>query len=564
MPSHDSNLQEIKDRIDIVDLISEYISLKKAGQNWKGLCPFHTEKTPSFTVSPAKQIFHCFGCGTGGDIFTFIVRHENLTFPETLKILANKAGVTLKTSGRPVQTGEKDKLLSIHKDALGFFQQNIKKNSSAQSYLNKRGISRDIQEIFSLGYAPKSWNALLTHLTRKKYNPEHIKKAGLAVQGAKGIYDTFRDRIIFPIYDLRGDVIAFGGRSIDGSEPKYLNSPETPIFNKRKVLYGLNRAKNSIKNDGYAMFMEGYTDVITTHVYGFTNAVAPLGTAFTQEHGRLIKRFTEDVVLVFDSDQAGIKAAKNAAGILFDAGLNVKILSFPDNDDPDSFLKKNGKDAFSKLLEHPLSIVDFIAGQGGEKHLIADEIFEIISKIPNEILQDEYIINLSNKLNVNEQRVRDRFKKIRNRGFNKPQQKTQTRPRPSRRPLDELYIIKLLLQLPERADHMLKILSEDDFRDAALRSILEKIKQAPADLDRLLSTCEGEEKNVVTELSLLDDFEETDKVFADCIKRLKENRRKELSHELNARMKEAEKKKDFELVKKLQIEHQKLLTSSHD
>jgi DNA primase len=564
MPSHDSTLQEIKDRIDIVDLISEYVSLKKAGQNWKGLCPFHTEKTPSFTVSPAKQIFHCFGCGTGGDIFTFIVRYENLTFPETLKILANKAGVTLKTSGRPVQTGEKDKLISIHKDTLNFFQQNLKKHSGAQSYLNKRGISRDIQEIFSLGYAPKSWNALLTHLMRKKYNPEHIKKAGLAVQGSKGIYDTFRDRIIFPIYDLKGDVVAFGGRSIDGSEPKYLNSPETPIFNKRKVLYGLNRAKDSIKHDGYAMFMEGYTDVITAHVYGFTNAVAPLGTAFTQEHGRLIKRFTEDVVLVFDSDRAGIKAAKNAASILFDAGLNVKILSFPNNDDPDSFLKKNGKDAFSKLLEHPLSIVDFIAGQGGEKHLIADEIFEIISNIPNEILQDEYIITLSDKLNVNEQRVRDRFKKIRNRGFKKPQQKTQTRPRPGRRPLDELYIIKLLLQLPERADHMLKILSEDDFRDAALRTLLKKIKEVPTDLDGLLSKCEGEEKSIVTELSLLDDFEDTDKVFTDCIKRLKDNRRKELSQELNVRIKEAEKKKDFDLVKKLQKEHQKLLKSNQD
>ncbi len=557
MPSYDNTLQEIKDRIDIVELISDYVNLKKAGQNWKGLCPFHSEKTPSFTVSPAKQIFHCFGCGTGGDIFTFLVRHDNLTFPESLNILAKKAGVTLKTDKRSsAQAGEKETLVNIHKFALDFFQQHLSKNKAALSYLEKRGISRDVQSMFSIGYAPKSWNALLNFLTGKGCKPELIKKAGLIVQGAKGHYDTFRDRIIFPIYDLRGDVIAFGGRSIDGSEPKYLNSPETPLFNKSKVLYGLDRAKGSIKHDSYAIFMEGYTDVITAHTYGFSNAVAPLGTAFTPEHGKLIKRFTDTVILVFDSDQAGKKASKKAAAILLEAGTNVKILSFPDNDDPDSFLKKNGKDAFSRLLEHPLSIIDFIVNQGGEKHLLAEEAFEVISKIPNEILQDEYIIMLAEKLNVSEQRVRDRFKKIRGRRQGKPQQKVSARPRLL--PVNEEYLIKLLLQQPEKTEEIAGKLSINDFKDETLRSIFIKIQEGTADFNQLIAKSEGEEKNILTKISLNDDFENPGKVLADCIKSLKDNKRAVILRELQQKIRQAEQQKNMELVKTLQHEHQNL------
>ncbi|MCP4148246.1 MAG: toprim domain-containing protein, partial [bacterium] len=214
------------------------------------------------------------------------------------------------------KTGEKEKLLNIHKDAAYFFQQNLAKNPAALDYLKERGIGSEAQKAFSLGFAPKSWNALLTYLSRKGYKPETINTAGLIVKGSKGNYDTFRERIIFPIYDLRGEIVAFGGRAVGGGEPKYLNSPETPIYNKRKVLYGLHKAKDSIKEHGYTMFMEGYLDVITAHIHGFTGAVAPLGTAITQEHGKLIKRFTEDVIIVFDSDPAGIKAAKSSASIL--------------------------------------------------------------------------------------------------------------------------------------------------------------------------------------------------------------------------------------------------------
>lgn len=561
MPSHDSTLDDIKDRIDIVDLISEYVNLKKAGQNWKGLCPFHTEKTPSFTVSPAKQIFHCFGCGTGGDIFTFLVRYESLTFPEALSILAKRAGVTLKTSRQsPVKAGEKETLLNMHKDALDFFRQNLAKNAKAAGYLKERGVDENIRQLFSLGYALNSWNALLNYLTRKGYKTDAIKKAGLASQGNKGMYDTFRDRIIFPIYDLKGDVVAFGGRSIDGSEPKYLNSPETLIFNKRKVLYGLNRAKESIKDTGYALFMEGYLDVITSHVHGFANAVAPLGTAFTPEQGKLIKRFVEDVIIVFDSDQAGAKAAKKAADILLESGLGVSVLAFPEGDDPDSFLRKKGAEAFSKLLEAPLSIVDFIMMQKGDRRLKAREAIETISRVPDKILAGEYIRTLSETLNVKESLVLEQLKKVRVRssgghGTEAP----QTRPRPRPKPLDEVYIIKFLMQLPEQAEEVTKMISSEDITDPVIRSVFRRIKEDRVEFNQLISECEGEEKDFLTVVSFMDDFEDPERVLNDCLKHLTDNRRRVLLRELQGKIKEAESKKDFKMLKQLQIEQQKLM-----
>jgi DNA primase len=562
MPS-DSVLEEIKSRLDIVDFISEYVHLKHAGQNLKGLCPFHTEKTPSFTVSPAKQIYHCFGCNSGGDIFSFLVKYENVTFPEAVSILAKKAGVVLKTTQKDaVKTGEKEILLNIHKDAVTFFQQQLPRGEKAKQYFNQRGIDVKAQKLFSLGYAPKTWNALLNYLTGKGYKADVIKKSGLVTQGNKGVYDTFRDRVMFPIYDLKGDVIAFGGRAINGDEPKYLNSPETIIFNKRKVLYGLHRAKDSIKETGYALFMEGYLDVITAHMYGFSNSVAPLGTAFTQEHGKLIKRFVEDVILVFDSDEAGRKAVKNATNILLESGLNVKILSFPDKEDPDSFLRKNGGEAFQQLLDNPLSIVDFFMQQKGDKRLIAHEALETISKAPDKVLQGHYVKMLSEKLMINEIYIREEFKKIRNLSA-KGGQAAPPKPQSKSKPLDEVYIIKLLLQLPERAGEITDALSEEDFKDETTRAVFKKIKGGLKDFNELFSQCEGSEKDFLTEVSLKEDFENPEKALEDCIKRISGNKRKILLQELQSKIRDAEGNKDSNLLKTLQAEHHNLLRNKN-
>jgi DNA primase len=563
MPAYDNTLEDIKNRLDIVDLISEYISLKKAGQNWKGLCPFHTEKTPSFTVSPAKQIFHCFGCNTGGDIFSFLTRYENLTFPEALNVLAKRAGVELRTRTSSVQkTGEKEIMLSIHKDALAFFEHNITRSDHSQKYLKGRGIDRDTQKLFAVGYAPQSWNALLSYLTKKGHTPDSIKKAGLVSQGVKGYYDTFRHRIIFPIYDLKGDVVAFGGRSIDGTDPKYLNSPETLIFNKRKVLYGLYKAKNAIKESGYALFMEGYMDVITAHVYGISNVIAPLGTAFTQEHGKLIKRFVEDVVLVFDSDQAGIKAAKKAADILLESGLNVKLLLFPAGEDPDSFLRKHGKEAFQRLLDNPLSIIDFLLKLKADKRVLAREAIETISRVPDKVLQGEYVKMLSEGLKINEVFIIEELKKAGKRlssGYNTAYSNTRPQPKPGPRPLDEVYMLQLLLQLPDKVVEFAAKLAPEDFIDPLSREIFQKIKQGFTDVNELLPHFDESGSAYITELFMRDNIDDTEKALEDCVKKLKKNRRKRMLSEIQTKIRDAEKQKDFALIKKLQIEQHQLL-----
>jgi len=562
MPAYDNTLEDIKNRLDIVDFISEYISLKKAGQNWKGLCPFHTEKTPSFTVSPAKQIFHCFGCNTGGDIFSFLTRYENLTFPEALNVLAKRAGVELKMRPGAVQkAGEKEVMVSIHKDALAFFEHNLTKSDQSQKYFKGRGIGKDTQKLFSLGYAPQSWNALMNHLTKKGYKPEVIKKAGLISQGAKGFYDSFRHRIIFPIDDLKGDVVAFGGRSIDGSDPKYLNSPETLIFNKRKVLYGLYKAKNAIKESGYALFMEGYMDVITAHVYGISNAVAPLGTAFTQEHGKLIKRFVEDVVLVFDGDQAGIKAAKKAADILLESGLNVKMLLFPAKEDPDSFLRKHGKEAFQKLLDNPLTIIDFLLKLKGDKRMLAREAIETISRVPDKVLQGDYVKMLSEGLKINEVFIIEELKKAGkrlSRGYNTAYGNTRPLPKPKPRPLDDVYTLQLLLQLPDKAAEFTSKLAPEDFIDPSSMEIFQKIKQGITDINELLPHFDDTGKAYITELSMRDDIEDPEKALEDCVKKMKENKRKRMLSEIQTKIRDAEKKQDHKLITKL-FKEQELL-----
>lgn len=562
MPAYDNTLEDIKNRLDIVDFISEYISLKKAGQNWKGLCPFHTEKTPSFTVSPAKQIFHCFGCNTGGDIFSFLTRYENLTFPEALNVLAKRAGVELKARPGSVQkAGEKETMVSIHKDALAFFEHNLTKSEQSQKYFKGRGIDENTQKLFSLGYAPQAWNALLNYLTKKGHKPEVIKKAGLVSQGSKGFYDTFRHRIIFPIYDLKGDVVAFGGRSIDGSDPKYLNSPETLIFNKRKVLYGLFKAKNAIKESGYALFMEGYMDVITAHVYGISNAIAPLGTAFTQEHGKLIKRFVEDVVLVFDGDQAGIKAAKKAADILLESGLNVKMLLFSAKEDPDSFLRKHGKEAFQKLLDNPLTIIDFLLKLKADKRVLAREAIDSISKVPDKVLQGEYVKMLSEGLKINEVFIIEELKKAGKRlssGYNTAYSDNRPQPKPGPRPQDDVITLQLLLQLPDKAAEITAKLAPEDFIDPLSRGIFEKIKQGITDVNELLPHFDESGQAYITELSMRDDIEDSEKALEDCVKKLREKRRKRMLSEIQTKIIEAEKKKDHKLITKLQREHHKL------
>jgi len=558
MPSYDSTLEEIRNRIDIVDLISQYVTLKRAGQNYKALCPFHTEKTPSFIVSPSKQIFHCFGCGEGGDIFTFLIKHEGMTYKEAVRELAERAGVELRWQRREIDRDERKVILDLNREAVLFFQDCLEKNRKARDYLEDRGINRDAWRIFSIGFAPETGNALMSYLLGRGGKVEQMVKAGLIAKGRRGYYDVFRNRIVFPIFDLRGNVLAFGGRAMDDSMPKYLNSPETPLFNKSRVLYGLNIAKDHIRKMGYALVMEGYIDVITAHLYGFMNSVAPLGTALTEEHGRLIKRFTDEVILVFDSDQAGIIAAKRSASVLFGAGVDVKMLSLPEGEDPDSFLRGQGAEAFRSRLKSPLSIIDFLIKYGRDEKTVARDAIGALSRIPDSLLQGSYVKKLSERLGINEFFLIEELKGMirRSRKGSGP----DTTPGSYRRmPLDEVYIIKLLLQIPQRRREVLETVSPEDFSDDVLRSIFNKMGQGMTESERLLLECNEEEKKGLAKILMMEDFENPEKVLSDCLRRIATRRQKAMLEDIQAQIRDAEQRGDVDRLRLLQIKQNSLL-----
>ena len=353
----DDLIEEIRSRNDIVDVISGYVHLQKKGSSYFGLCPFHSEKTPSFSVSRTKQMYYCFGCGAGGNVFTFLMNYENDTFPEAVKRLADRVGIALPE----VELSEEDKrkmnlkslLLEINKEAAKYFyyQLRSKPGENGMRYFKKRELSDETMQKFGLGYSNKFSDDLVRYLKSKGYHDDAILKAGLAVgDERRGIHDKFWNRVMFPIQDQNHRVIGFGGRVMGEGEPKYLNSPETLIFDKSRNLYGLNYARSSRKN--HMLLCEGYMDVISMHQAGFTEAVASLGTAFTPGQANLLRRFTDTVILAYDSDGAGTKAALRAIGILKEAGLTGRVLSLSPYKDPDEFIKNLGKEEFEKRIQN--------------------------------------------------------------------------------------------------------------------------------------------------------------------------------------------------------------------
>ena len=349
-------IEEVRSRNDIVSVISEYVKLQRKGSSYFGLCPFHNEKSPSFSVSPDKQMYYCFGCGAGGNVFTFIMEYENQTFPEAVKILADRAGIALPeaelTEEQKRERNKRQLLLEINKTAANYFyyQLNGDQGQQAREYLENRRLSKETQIHFGLGYASKYSNDLYLYLKKKGYQDQILKETGLLTYDEKrGAHDKFWNRVMFPIMDVNNRVIGFGGRVMGDGTPKYLNSPETMLFDKSRNLYGLNYARTSRKP--YMIICEGYMDVIAMHQAGFTNAVASLGTAFTAQHSVLLKRYTQEVRLAYDSDGAGQKAALRAIPILKSAGINVRVIHMDPYKDPDEFIKNLGTEAFQERID---------------------------------------------------------------------------------------------------------------------------------------------------------------------------------------------------------------------
>lgn len=351
----DDIIEEVRSRNDIVDVISQYVKLTRKGSSYFGLCPFHNEKTPSFSVTPGKQMYYCFGCGAGGNVFNFIMEYENFTFGEALKYLADRAGVELPRIeySREIKekAQEKEELLRINKEAAQYYyyQLRTEKGAAGYQYLTGRGLSDDTIRKFGLGYSDKYGSGLYRYLKAKEYSDERLRDSGLFnVDERHGMYDKFWNRVIFPIMDVNNRVIGFGGRVMGDGKPKYLNSPETRIFDKSRNLYGLNEARRSRKN--YIILCEGYMDVIAMHQAGFTNAVASLGTALTSGHASLLKRYTSEVLLLYDSDEAGVRAALRGIPILREAGVNSMVVDLKPYKDPDEFIRNLGPEAFEERL----------------------------------------------------------------------------------------------------------------------------------------------------------------------------------------------------------------------
>lgn len=352
----DEVIEEVRSSNNIVDIIGGYVRLQKKGSSYFGLCPFHNEKSPSFSVSPNKQMYYCFGCGAGGNVFTFIMEYENQTFPEAVKILADRAGIALPeaelTEEQKRERNKRQLLLEINKTAANYFyyQLNGDQGQQAREYLENRRLSKETQIHFGLGYASKYSNDLYLYLKKKGYQDQILKETGLLTYDEKrGAHDKFWNRVMFPIMDVNNRVIGFGGRVMGDGTPKYLNSPETMLFDKSRNLYGLNYARTSRKP--YMIICEGYMDVIAMHQAGFTNAVASLGTAFTAQHSVLLKRYTQEVRLAYDSDGAGQKAALRAISILKSAGINVRVIHMDPYKDPDEFIKNLGTEAFQERID---------------------------------------------------------------------------------------------------------------------------------------------------------------------------------------------------------------------
>jgi len=359
----DELIEEIRINNDIVDVVSEYVRLEKRGKNYFGLCPFHREKTPSFSVESEKQIFYCFGCGKGGNVFQFISLAEKLDYIEAVKLLADRAKIVLPESD-DAQEAERAKLrkqvLSINLSAARYYNDALhsEKGRIALEYLKKREISEQTVRKFGLGYSTDDWDSLYRHLKADGFTDEEMLKSGLIMQSSKGnLYDRFRGRLMFPIFDIRGSVIGFGGRVLDNSMPKYMNSPETVVYNKGKHLYALNFAKNSGSKN--LIVVEGYMDTISLYQRGINNAVASLGTALTESQGRILKKYAEEIVISYDADTAGQAATMRGLNLLNDIGCNVKVLTVPDGKDPDEYIRKNGANGFKKLADGALSLVEY-------------------------------------------------------------------------------------------------------------------------------------------------------------------------------------------------------------
>jgi len=582
----EDKISEIKNTANIVEVVSEVVLLKKTGKNYIGLCPFHSEKTPSFTVSPAKQIFYCFGCAAGGNVFSFLMKHDGISFPDAAKILARRYGIDI-----PVRTmspeqkrrmSQRENLLAVNRQAMEFFRKQLLDAVSgkrAMGYLKKRGINKEIFDNFNLGYAPQGWDNILSFFKKKNISLNLVEKAGLIVprKEKSGFYDRFRDRLIFPIFDLNMQAISFGGRVMDDSMPKYLNSPETPVYNKSRSLYGLNLAKMKCRENGRVYIVEGYFDLLALHQHGFQDSVATLGTSLTPEHVQILKGFVGKdgkIILVFDSDDAGIKAVMRSIGIFMRMEVDARIIVLPEGYDPDSFLFEFGYELFLDSDSKARSLMSFLIDSAVKKHglsiegkiRIISEMKEPLSFINDNIKKSLYIKELAECISIDESAVLEKIRNLSVRNRDKAirptmPDKIQGKAFQGKWGRLERQIIAMMLQFPQILSEISKRNILYLFENTALKSIgqvlLKQKDYSEMQVSDIINFIEDkEQKNIVASLAIGEDMWDYEACIG-IITRF-ESIQKKNEKKLIEKIKAAEKDNDLELLANLLRQKQKM------
>jgi DNA primase len=540
----DEKIDEIRDRTDIVEVVSSYLPLKRSGVNHQGLCPFHQEKSPSFNVNSARQIFHCFGCGVGGNVFSFLMRMEGLSFPDAVRRLGEKVGVEVEEEAVSPdeirRREERERILRINEVAGGFYHQMLLADDTGvlgRRYLRQRGYDGETVRAFQLGFAPEGWDSLAKHLASKNFSSDDVQKAGLVRPGkqGRGDYDLFRNRLLFPIHDLQGRMVAFGGRVLDDSLPKYINSPETAVYHKGQTLYGLHQARDAMRHSGEALVVEGYFDVLALHRAGFAGAVATCGTALTADHARLLKRYADKILLIFDEDAAGRQATFRAMEALLPVGLSVSVVAMPAGEDPDSLLKAKGEEGFRECLNSARPVMEVfiedrlrINDESVEgRARAAEQSLEQIRRLPGDLERSLYLKRLATLTNLDVELLQSKV-----RGgqiLQPPARRSAAHPSPVSQPSRETgqtqkYLLRLMLVDDLQRRRVREEGTEKLFLDETFRSLAEYLLNRedgegclPGDL--FDASLDEAQQSLLAGLKFQEDqgwADNPEKIFADC------------------------------------------------
>ena len=578
----EEKVSEIRDRSSILEVVSDYVTLKKTGRNHRGLCPFHSEKTPSFMVNEEKQIFHCFGCGEGGDVFAFLIKAGHYSFPQAVEELAKRYGVRLParelSASQKNQMDKRESLFEINRIASEYFRDLLtrrREGEEGRRYLSQRGISQEVVAEHGLGYSTDRWDGLVEHLREKKASLDLARELGLIFpKKREGWYDAFRSRVLFPIFDLHQRIVGFGGRIIKEGEPKYLNSPESSIYHKGEVLYGLQVAKRYATDKDCIIVVEGYFDLLTLHQYGWRHSVATLGTALTPQHIRTLKRYTKNLITLFDADQAGVQATLRSLPLFLEEEVAGKTVILPNGEDPDGFLRKGNLEDFTKRVEQAVPLIDFffqrlmrtydVKSVDG-KVRIAKEGLALLGKIPDRIRRDFYTKALAERLDVKESFL---YEMLPSSPKGRPKEGEDSKESSLERtfPKSEEMVVRLMVHHPE----VIPTISQEGVLKEFESPILQKIakvledlyqRKGRLDLPEALASFEETLKGRLCEFAFQESGLEggdRGRILQDCMQKIRGKRLKKEKGELLRRIKEAEKQQEERSLVPLLKEHQEL------